>query len=210
MNIANYITISRIVLILPVVLLMTDSEDLKNWFSLTLFIIAGITDHLDGYIARKTNTTSSLGALLDLTADKLLIIIPLVYLLSTLSLPSLIVPSLIIILREILMTSFRQYLSEKMGKNPIKVSLIAKTKTSVQIIALSFLIISPNFGQAFFAITVILFWLAAYVSLHSFRSYLLSYRKLIAQVVELVDTRDLKSLEGNFVPVQVRLWAPRY
>ena len=107
MNIANYITILRIILILPVVLLMTDSEDLKNWFSLTLFIIAGITDHLDGYIARKTNTTSSLGALLDLTADKLLIIIPLVYLLSTLSLPSLIVPSLIFILREILITSLR-------------------------------------------------------------------------------------------------------
>ena len=146
MNIANYITISRIILILPVVLLMTDSEDLKNWFSLILFVIAGITDHLDGYIARKTNTTSSLGALLDLTADKILIIIPLVYLLSTLSLPSLIVPSLIIILREILITSFRQYLSEKMGKNPIKVSLIAKTKTSIQIIALSFLI---NFHQSY-------------------------------------------------------------
>lgn len=179
MNIANYITISRIILILPVVLLMTDSEDLKNWFSLVLFIIAGITDHLDGYIARKTNTTSSLGALLDLTADKILIIIPLVYLLSTLSLPSLIVPSLIIILREILITSFRQYLSEKMGRNPIEVSLIAKTKTSLQIIALSFLIISPNFGEAFFVITIILFWLAAYVSLHSFISYLSSYRKLI-------------------------------
>tara|TARA_B100000941_G_scaffold3161_1_gene2088 strand:- start:7113 stop:7655 length:543 start_codon:yes stop_codon:yes gene_type:complete len=179
MNIANYITISRIILILPVVFLMTDSEDLKNWLSLILFIIAGITDHLDGFIARKTNTTSSLGALLDLTADKLLIIIPLVYLLSTLNLPSLIVPSLIIILREILITSFRQYLSEKMGRNPVEVSLIAKAKTTVQIIALSFLIISPNFGEAFFVITIFLFWLAAYVSLHSFVTYLLSYRKLI-------------------------------
>ena len=179
MNIANYITISRIILILPVVLLMTDSEDLKNWLSLILFIIAGITDHLDGFIARKTNTTSSLGALLDLTADKLLIIIPLVYLLSTSSLPSLIVPSLIIILREILITSFRQYLSEKIGRNPLQVSLIAEAKTTVQIIALSFLIISPNFGEVFFVITIILFWLAAYVSLHSFVTYLLSYRKLI-------------------------------
>ena len=75
MNIANYLTILRILLIFPVLLLASPDPNPLNWIALTLFVIAGITDHLDGYIARKTKSTSSLGALLDLVADKLLIIL---------------------------------------------------------------------------------------------------------------------------------------
>ena len=176
---ANSITISRILLILPIIILVTDEKSLNNWFALLIFIIAGISDHLDGYIARKTGTTSSVGALLDLTADKLLIIIPLVYLLSILDIHSLIIPSIIIISREILISSFRQFLSEKEGRNPVKVSFIAKTKTTMQIVALSFLIISPNFGQPFFLLTILLFWLSAYISIHSLYDYLKTYKYLL-------------------------------
>ena len=74
---ANYITISRIVLIIPVLVLATAEPGLNNWLALLLFVIAGITDHLDGYVARKSGSTSDLGALLDLVADKLLIIVSL-------------------------------------------------------------------------------------------------------------------------------------
>ena len=55
---ANYITISRMVLIFPVLILATAEPGLNNWIALILFVIAGITDHLDGYIARKTGSTS--------------------------------------------------------------------------------------------------------------------------------------------------------
>ena len=72
---ANYITILRILLIVPILLLASPDSDPINWIALVIFIIAGITDHLDGYIARKTLSTSNLGALLDLVADKLLIIL---------------------------------------------------------------------------------------------------------------------------------------
>ena len=61
MNIANYLTILRILLIFPVLLLASPDSNPHNWIALILFVIAGITDHLDGYIARKTNSTSSLG-----------------------------------------------------------------------------------------------------------------------------------------------------
>ena len=74
---ANYITASRILLIFPVLYLISDLNDNRNWIALALFITAGLTDHLDGYVARKTETESSLGGLLDLIADKLLICIPL-------------------------------------------------------------------------------------------------------------------------------------
>ena len=176
---ANYITISRIVLIIPVLIFSTTEPGLNNWIALLLFVIAGITDHLDGYVARKSGSTSELGALLDLVADKLLIIVTLFYLISYESNLLLIVPSIIIITREIVISSFRQFLAEKEGKNPVKVSFIAKSKTTLQIFALSFLIISPNFGQPFLFLTIFLFWLAAYVSLHSLYGYLKIYGNLI-------------------------------
>ncbi len=176
---ANYITILRILLILPILILASPEPSQNNWVALILFIIAGITDHLDGYLARKTGSTSNLGALLDLVADKLLIIILLFYFISYDSDLLLIIPSIIIIFREIVVSSFRQLLTEKQGQNPVKVTFIAKSKTAIQIFALAFLIISPNFGQPFLFLTISLFWLAAYVSIHSLYGYLKTYRNLM-------------------------------
>ncbi len=177
--IANYLTISRIFLIFPVIILASHEPSLNNWIALSLFVIAGITDHLDGYVARKTDSTSNMGALLDLVADKLLILITLFYLVSYTSSLLLLIPSMTIIIREIVISSFRQFIAEKEGENPIEVTLIAKSKTTLQIFAVSFLIISPNFGQPFFFLTISLFWLAAYVSLHSLYGYLKSYGNFI-------------------------------
>ena len=176
---ANYLTFSRILLIFPVLILASPESNPNNWIALVLFVIAGITDQLDGYVARKTGTTSSLGALLDLVADKLLIIVTIFYFISYASSLLLIVPSIIIIFREVVISSFRQLLAEKEGENPVKVTFLAKSKTTLQIFALSFLIISPNFGRPFFFLTVCLFWLAAYVSLHSLFAYIKTYKNLI-------------------------------
>ena len=176
---ANYITILRIILIIPVLILASPESSSFNWIALIIFIIAGITDHLDGYIARRTGSTSSLGALLDLVADKLLIITSLFYFVSYESSILLIIPSLVIIIREIVISSFRQFLAEKQGFNPVKVTFLAKSKTTLQIFAISFLIISPNFGQQFWLLTIFTFWLAAYVSVHSMHGYLKTYRNLM-------------------------------
>ena len=175
---ANFLTVSRIFLILPVLYLVSDQSSFSNWIALILFIVAGITDHLDGYIARKTGTASALGGLLDLIADKLLICIPILYLLSYEN-QDLVFPAIIIVSRELIISSFRQFLAESLGKNPIKVSLIAKSKTTLQIIAVSFLIISPNFEEDFYLITVILFWVAAYISIQSFYEYFKTYKNTL-------------------------------
>ena len=179
MYIANYLTLTRIMLIFPILYLATFQDSTSNWIALGLFVFAGITDHLDGFIARKTGTSSPLGGLLDLIADKLLICIPLVYLLSFSNNQDLIIPSLLIISRELIISSFRQHLAESLGHNPVHVSFIAKSKTTFQITAISFLIISPNFGVHFYSITIILFWLAAYLSLHSFFGYVKAYKNFI-------------------------------
>ena len=146
--IANLNNHSRIILIIPVLLLVTDENNLSNWIALVLFVVAGMTDNLDGYIARKTGTQSSLGALLDLMADKLLIVITTSYLISYTTNEYLIIPAMIII-EELIISSLRQFLTEQEGSNPVKVSFLAKSKTTLQITALSFLIISPNFDSNF-------------------------------------------------------------
>jgi len=176
---ANYITTLRILLIFPVLIIASPDASPGNWTALLLFIVAGITDHLDGYVARKTGSSSSLGALLDLVADKLLIVITLFYFVSYESSLMLLIPSLVIIIREIVISSFRQLLTEKDGSNPVKVTFIAKSKTTLQIFALSFLIISPNFGETFWFLTIFLFWLAAYVSMHSLYGYIKTYKNLL-------------------------------
>ena len=110
---ANLITISRIILILPVLLLVSEEKNLSNWFALILFVLAGITDNLDGYIARKTGTESPLGALLDLMADKLLVVIIISYLVSFTTNKYLVIPAMIIIFRELVISAFRQFLTEQ-------------------------------------------------------------------------------------------------
>jgi len=176
---ANYITILRIVLIFPVLILVSPTSELSNWVALFIFIVAGLTDHLDGYLARKTGTTSDLGGLLDLIADKLLICITILFLMSFGDRDALIIPSIIIIARELIISSFRQFVAENSNFSNFKVSLIGKFKTTIQITALSFLIVSPNFLDTFYSITVFLFWLAAFLSVYSLFDYLRSYSNKI-------------------------------
>ena len=178
-HLANFVTISRIILILPVLMLVSEEKNLSNWFALILFVLAGVTDNLDGYIARKTGTESPLGALLDLMADKLLVVIVISYLVSFTTNNYLVVPAMIIIFRELVISALRQFLTEKKGSNPIQVSFIAKSKTTLQIISLSFLIVSPNFGDNFYFLTIILFYLAAFASVYSLYGYVKNYKNYI-------------------------------
>ena len=173
MTIASYITSIRIILIIPVVYLTNISE---VYLALFLFIIAGLTDYLDGFIARKTETISSLGALLDLLADKLLVCLVLIWCAFLSQAILIVIPTIIIISRELIISSIRQFLVEKTGENPIKVTYVAKTKTTVQMVAISFLILSPDMGEWFNNITTFLIWIAALISIYTLYNYFYSYR----------------------------------
>ena len=173
MSLASYITLLRVVLIIPVLYFTEVSEE---YLALILFIVAGLTDYLDGFIARKTKTETSLGAFFDLLADKLLVCLVLVWCAFISVSIMIIVPALVIISRELIISSMRQFLVEKIGKNPIEVTYIAKSKTTIQIIAISFLILSPEMGEIFNKVTVFLIWLAAFISVYTLYNYLKSYR----------------------------------
>lgn len=179
MSIPSYITLLRIILIIPIMFLIATPSFWNNILALLLFLIAGLTDYFDGYVARKTNTESSLGALLDLLADKLLVCIVLIWFVYVNQDPLLIIPVILIISRELVVSVLRQYIAELAGDKKVKVLKIGKSKTTIQFISISLLIISPNFGFYFELASVVLVWFAALLSLFSLYSYLREWKKFL-------------------------------
>ena len=173
---ANYITYSRVLLILPVIYLTGQEKTEYNVIALLIFILASLTDYLDGYIARKTNTQSPMGGLLDLLADKLLICVTLVWLIHLNNSLLFLIPVILILSREIIITSVRQFLVKENGQNKLKVSFFGKGKTVFQLVAISFIIISPNFGPIFYILSLVLLWFSALITFFSLYLYLRSWK----------------------------------
>ncbi len=137
MTTANIITIVRIVMVpLFLVILLTEMQN-KEFIAFAIFVIAAVTDSIDGYIARKFNEVSNLGKFLDPLADKLLVsaaLIALVYLQEVETWVA-----AVIILRELFISAFRFYFL--ISNASFSASVPAKVKTTFQIVALSILII---------------------------------------------------------------------
>ena len=174
-NLPNLLTYGR-VLAVPVVVacLFWPAEFTMRWIALGLFIAAGITDFLDGYLARALSQQSSLGRMLDPIADKLLVAAVLLMLVADRSIVSYSLWAAIVILcREILVSGLREYLAEL--KVSVPVSRLAKWKTFVQIVALGFLIAGPA-GEAVIPgtakIGLGLLWLAALLTLYTGWDYM--------------------------------------
>ena len=177
MTFATLITFSRIFMIIPVIYLTSLERIEFNFLALICFLLAGLTDYLDGYIARKTNTESSLGALLDLLADKLLVCLTLVWLITLNNSLIFVIPVLIIVLRELTISSIRQYIVEIDGTNNLEVSYVGKSKTTIQFIAISLAIIAPGMGLYLSILSIIFLWLASLISVISLYKYLVTWNK---------------------------------
>lgn len=152
----NLLTFSRIVVIPLLVAAMYLPPPLCFWLPTGLFLYAGISDFLDGYLARKWRVVSALGRFLDPIADKLLVAAALICLVADARAPE--IPVVIILLRELLVSGLREHLMEKQVHLPV--STLAKYKTAVQMLALTLLLIGPVFPVLLTAGRVTL-WLAA-------------------------------------------------
>jgi len=137
-----------------------------------LFAIAAITDWLDGYLARKLNQTSKLGAFLDPIADKLIVVTVLVMIADEFGKLSILIPALIIIGREIAVSGLREWMSELGYPGSVSVSMLGKIKTTAQMMALLLLLYRYDiFGIPVFDIGVVLLYLAAALTLWSMLVY---------------------------------------
>ncbi|MEL6751749.1 MAG: CDP-diacylglycerol--glycerol-3-phosphate 3-phosphatidyltransferase, partial [Pseudomonadota bacterium] len=171
-SVPNLLTYLRI-LIIPLVVLCFDLEergkstDIARWSALGLFIFASITDFFDGYLARIWEQTSSLGRMLDPIADKLLVAAILLLLAADGTIAGWSIWAAIVIFsREFLVSGLREYLAEL--KVSVPVTKLAKWKTTLQMVAIGFLLAGPA-GEAIFPYTVevgiVLLWIAAGVTL---------------------------------------------
>ena len=128
-----------------------------------LFVAASATDWLDGYLARRLDQISALGRMMDPIADKMLVASVLVALSASGELTGwAIIPTLIIIARELLVSGLREALA---GRTALPVTFLAKIKTTVQLTALILLIAGPVTATEIAAIGNAALWLAAALTL---------------------------------------------
>ncbi len=173
LNLPNILTLSRIFVIPIVVATFFFDSPTMRWAACGLFTLAGITDFFDGYLARRANQVSSFGRFLDPIADKLLVaaVLMLIVAFDRVHVWSYLA-ALVILLREILVSGLREFLAELHVSVPV--TKLAKAKTTVQMVALGFLIVgsaSPTWIPAEM-IGEVGIWLAAVVTLATGYDYL--------------------------------------
>ena len=167
--IPNLLSIFRIIAFLPVIILFLSEFYLTSFI---LFSFAAWSDFLDGYLARKYNLTSNLGSLLDLVADKILVTSILVFFVFQTGDFYLFILSLLIILREIAISSLRLFLvSNGMDISKLTPDKYGKIKTFIQMFSLSLLLLYPLFGILFFNFVLIFLLISTFFSLLSFLNY---------------------------------------
>jgi CDP-diacylglycerol--glycerol-3-phosphate 3-phosphatidyltransferase len=138
------------------------------------FALAGITDTLDGYYARKLGQTSRLGAFLDPVADKLIVAAALVLIVSKDPRWFVVIVAVVIIGREIAVSALREWMAEIGARSRMKVTVLAKYKTIMQIVGLSLLLFRQDlFGVIpTYKLGLLLTAIAAVLTLWSMVQYL--------------------------------------
>ena len=172
MNLSNFLTITRIVIIPIIVICIYLKNPIFGWTAFFLFCLASITDYFDGYLARIRNEVTNFGTFLDPIADKLLVAAVILILTSKGVIADWeTIPALIILLREITVSGLREFLAGI--KISVPVSRIAKLKTFLQLCALALLILSEAILNAYMVVyfAKIFLWIAGILTLYTAYDY---------------------------------------
>lgn len=187
-NLPNRLTFFRMLMIPVVVLALYFTEDTPHWLApyqswlghiaCWIFVVASITDFLDGYIARKRNIVTVFGSFLDPIADKFLVVSALIMLMGLDRVHPIVV--IILVLREMYMTSLR--LLAMTEDVDVPVSNMGKWKTGTQMVATPMLMVYDDFlGMDMALLGTILIYIAALLSLWSALKYSLSMIKKLQE-----------------------------
>ena len=172
-NLPNTLTWLRIAAIPLIVLLFYMPYPWSDPAAGLLFAAAGITDSLDGYFARRLGQTSRLGAFLDPVADKLIVAVALVLIVSKDTRALIVLTAVVIIGREITISALREWMAEIGERRKVAVSQFGKVKTILQIVGLSMLLYrAPILSIPIYRVGVVLTELAAAATLVSMVAYL--------------------------------------
>ncbi len=141
--------------------------------SAVIFALAGITDWLDGYMARKLDQSTPFGAFLDPVADKLMVAIALVLLVERFGSWWFTIPAMVIIGREIVISALREWMAELGKRTSVAVSYVGKVKTMFQILAILVLLVAaPERSGMLLDAGLVLLYLSAILTLWSMVVYI--------------------------------------
>ena len=179
LSLPNLLTLSRILAVPILVFLLWRPSPVDYAVTFVLYCVVGVTDYLDGYLARAQGLTSRLGQFLDPIADKIMVGAVLIMLISSRKanpVPEIaslnIIAALVILLREIIVSGLREFLAEL--RVSIPVSALAKWKTAFQMIALGALILGGAVPEmpSVHTVGIVCLWLAAALTLVTGYDYL--------------------------------------
>ena len=142
MNLPNLVTLIRILLVPVFALAYLLPGDALNLYAGMLFALAASTDWLDGFLARKLGQATDFGAFLDPVADKLIVVVALTLLIGRHANLWLTLPGLIIVGREVLVSALREWMAEMNRRGLVAVSLLGKVKTTLQMAAITLLLVN--------------------------------------------------------------------
>lgn len=172
-NLPNLLTALRIVLIPVLVVFFYLPVSWGREAAMVVFVLAAITDWLDGYLARRLQLVSALGAFLDPVADKLMVATALVLLVQADPRVSIAVAAAVIIGREIAISALREWMAEIGDRTKVAVSEIGKFKTAAQMVAISLLIYRDDLaGLPVYTVGLVLLYIAVVLTLWSMTVYL--------------------------------------
>ena len=178
MNLPNKLTVVRMIMIIPFVVFMLNTGiagDASKWIAVSIFIVASLTDLLDGKIARKYNLVTNFGKFMDPLADKLLVCSAMICLVEMGRLPAWIV--IIIISREFIISGFRLVASD--NGIVIAASYWGKFKTVFQMAMIIVLIM--DLGGVFDLIGNVLIWIALALTIISLMDYVLKNKQVLTE-----------------------------
>jgi CDP-diacylglycerol---glycerol-3-phosphate 3-phosphatidyltransferase len=187
LNIPNILTLLRIAMIPVIVLMFFLPYDWARPASAWIFGAAAITDWFDGYLARRWNQMSALGAFLDPVADKLIVAVALVLLASAQTAhPNIdiliVLASVIIIGREITISALREWMAELGKRSKVAVSMMGKFKTTAQMFAIGFLLHRDDWmGIPTYEVGAVLLGVAAILTLITMFIYLRAAYDVVKQ-----------------------------
>ncbi len=183
LSLPNLLTYGRILAVPAVVACYMPGTYFGRWLALFIFIAASVTDFLDGYLARLWRQQSAIGRMLDPIADKLLVATALMLLVSDNTIGGWsLIAAIIILVREVAVSGLREFLAGVRVRVPV--SRLAKWKTTMQMVAIGFLIAGPAGDRIFGGLTVLgsdigfvsyvgllLLWISALVTLYTGYDY---------------------------------------
>ena len=171
-SLPNLLTLMRIMLIPVLVGIFYLPFENAHFIAAIIFALAGFTDWLDGYLARRLKQMSPFGAFLDPVADKLLVATSLLLLLGAKDINYITIPAIIIVGREIVISALREWMAEIGSRASVTVSYISKVKTAVQMVALILLLAFEPAQSWWGMLGFVLLYLAAILTIWSMVIYI--------------------------------------